>query len=197
MRRVQMSALFLILSVAVCTAQPPFDETLADPGAYDLTCQLLDPVDFTYQWVLDYNGTSFPSAPPGEFITRFIVYDDVVNYASAGTAEIWNSGTLAWDPLGDWSASVPGQPTGAVWWQDGVPSAASRVHPEASFRFTADFTGLLADCSRTAIHVQGLGPNNEDSEWVNNTPELPPSALMSLSMLPLGVAYVRGRRRKG
>ncbi|MFO8081224.1 MAG: hypothetical protein R6V07_13110, partial [Armatimonadota bacterium] len=28
------------------------------------------------------------------------------------------------------------------------------------------------------------------------TPELPPSALMSLGMLPLGIAYIRGRRRK-
>lgn len=196
MRRIQMSMLLLILSVAVCTAQPPFDETIADAGAYDLTCQLLDPVDFTYQWILDYNGTSFPSAPPGEFITRFIVYDDVVDYVGAGaTAEIWNGGS--WDPLADWSASIPGQPTGAVWWQDDVPAVGSRVYPEASLRFTADFTGLLADCSKTAIHVQALGPNNDQSEWVNNTPELPPSALMSLSMLPLGVAYVRGRRRKG
>ena len=28
------------------------------------------------------------------------------------------------------------------------------------------------------------------------TPELPPSALLGLSMLPLGIAYLRGRRRK-
>ncbi|HCA46764.1 MAG TPA: hypothetical protein DEP45_05210 [Armatimonadetes bacterium] len=189
-----MSVLFLILSVAVCTAQPPFDETIADPGAYDLTCQLLDPVDFTYQWILDYNGTSFPSVPPGEFMTRFIVYDDVVNYVGAGaTSEIWNGGS--WDPLGDWSASVPGQPSGAVSWQDDVPAVGSRIYPVASLRFTADFTGLLADCSRTAIHVQGL-EGDPRSVWVNNTPELPPSALMGLSMLPLGLAYIRGRRGK-
>ncbi len=31
---------------------------------------------------------------------------------------------------------------------------------------------------------------------MQKTPELPPSALLGLSMLPLGIAYLRGRRRK-
>ena len=41
------------------------------------------------------------------------------------------------------------------------------------------------------IHVG----SDRDSVWVNPTPELPPAALLSLSMLPLGLAYIRGRRR--
>ena len=40
-------------------------------------------------------------------------------------------------------------------------------------------------------------PDGEYKVMVPNgrTPELPPSALLSLSMLPLGLAYIRGRRR--
>ncbi len=56
-----------------------------------------------------------------------------------------------------------------------------------SISFEATFNQPL-----TVIHTQ----YDEDNEWVNNTPELPPAALLSLSMLPLGLAYIRGRRRK-
>ena len=48
-------------------------------------------------------------------------------------------------------------------------------------------------CILTAIHIQYA---NDGSQWTNNTPELPPAALLGLSILPLGLAYIRGRRRK-
>jgi hypothetical protein len=196
------AAVVVILAISVTAGltapAPPFASTVADAGAYDLTCTLIDLGTNTYQWELDYLGTSLPQSPDGEYMASFVVYDDVANYVGAGaTAEIWNTGTLSWDSLADWDTTNPGIPSAAIEWTDNVPSAMSRIQPVESLRFTAAFTGLLDDCSLTAIHVRQLGEDGEDSEWVNNTPELAPGALMGLTMLPLGLSYLRNRRRKG
>ncbi len=55
--------------------------------------------------------------------------------------------------------------------------------------------GLAVD-SRGFAHISYYDATNGDLKYANNTPELPPSALLGLSMLPWGIAYLRGRRRK-
>ena len=93
MRSIATGAVVIMVAAMVCSgayANPdpakPFDETIVDPGSYDLTCELLDPTTYEYQWVLDYHGTMFPAGPEGEeFVTAFVVYDlPGVNYQQNG-----------------------------------------------------------------------------------------------------------------
>ncbi len=67
---------------------------------------------------------------------------------------------------------------------------------------TVDWVGGIAGDISLALdsygqaHISYYDATNGDLMYANNTPELPPSALLGLSMLPLGIAYLRGRRRK-
>ncbi len=57
-------------------------------------------------------------------------------------------------------------------------------------------TSPLALDSHGQVHISYYDATNDDLKCANNTPELPPSALLGLSMLPWGLAYLRGRRRQ-
>ena len=59
---------------------------------------------------------------------------------------------------------------------------------------TAEFGGWIIAWEDRNWGVPG--DHNDMVVSIQKTPELPPSALLSLSMLPWGIAYLRGRRRK-
>jgi len=63
---------------------------------------------------------------------------------------------------------------------------------------TAEFGGWVIAWDDIVFGVEPIGtPDHNDMiVTIQKTPELPPSALLTISMLPLGLAYLRGRRRK-
>ena len=150
---------------------PPFGSTVADASSYDITVTLLP--DNEYQWLVDYNDSVLPNP---EYMKSFVVYDSSVSLIS------WT------DPTG-WVGFADGGAAAVEW---SASPATNRISPGDSLVYQAKFDTALADPLLTAIHIQ----YPDGSQWTNNTPELPPVALLSLSMLPLGLAYIRGRWRK-
>ena len=184
------------LSAVVADPAPPFSETIADPSAFDITRTLLSGAldTWTYQWDLTFYGLD-TDTNPHQFLGEMAVYDDAAKYKEddSGIVEL-----LMGDSYGDvtaqWAVWRPEKAGLAIEWR-GPKDQASRVEPPSTLRMTANLDReLTAPDWMVALHIQGTGPDGEDSEWVNPTPQLAPSALMGLGMLPLGIAYLRKRR---
>ena len=171
---VRVVVIILVLGGTVWSvaAAPPFGSTVADASAYDITVTLLPGNE--YQWVVDYNDSLLPNP---EYMRAFVVYDSSVSLISTT------------DPTG-WVGSADGAAAAVEWY---AHPATNRLSPGDSLVCQAKFDTALEDPLLTAIHIQYA---NDGSQWTNNTPELPPAALLGLSILPLGLAYIRGRRRK-
>jgi len=171
---VRVVVIILVLGGTVWSvaAAPPFGSTVADASAYDITVTLLPGNE--YQWVVNYNDSLLPNP---EYMRAFVVYDSSVSLISTT------------DPTG-WVGSADGAAAAVEWY---AHPATNRLSPGDSLVCQAKFDTALEDPLLTAIHIQYA---NDGSQWTNNTPELPPAALLSLSILPLGLAYIRGRRRK-
>jgi len=102
-----------------------------------------------------------------------------------------------WDFKLEYHLNPDGTTGWAKWWLDGTLI-------ESGGKDRLDFTG--EDLGTAMIFTGVMNGNNPNNghvvAWENVTatgyctPELPPSALLGLTMLPLGVAYLRGRRRK-
>ncbi len=166
------SVLAVVSAAGFANPAPPFSETVADPTSYYQA--VTDMGGNQYLWDITYNGAA--SLPDPEYMAAFAVYDATVTLVSTV------------DPSG-WPGVPDGNHVAVEWYAS--PASTYRLSPPDSISFQATFNQPLANPFLTAIHIQ----YGENSEWVNNTPELPPAALLSLSMLPLGLAYIRGRRR--
>lgn len=98
------------------------------------------------------------------------------------------------------------------WASDGQPGFPPAVDQWTTYTVPLDDTVWRRETgtktlSQTLDNVTGFvieaGTNSSsftndfDNIKLQGTPELPPSALLGLSMLPLGLAYLRGRRRTG
>ena len=183
-RTVVLTLLVLLVPLAVCSAipAPPFDETVPDVGAYnvDVTKTAVSS-GWEYQWTVAFNGTSLfgPDDPDGDPIQRmhkFVVY----GCDSVGLVDAYDSTAPPW-----WAAVNPGNNALVEWVAD---KNVDRLRIGDSIVFTAVLDSELT-CDVTAIQVQ----YGEDSEWVTNTPELPPSLL---SVLGFGSMALVGRIRR-
>ena len=123
-------------------------------------------------------GCVNPAPPFSETVADPTSYDQAVTDLG-GNQYLWDITYNGADSLAD--------PSGWPGVADG--SHAAEALEELQIALPED---VGQDSLLTVIHTQ----YDEDSEWVNNTPELLPSVLLSISMLPLGIAYLRGRRRK-
>ena len=117
---------------------------------------------------------------------------DGATYNTGGVYDITITYQAISDSLGTMFATVNGIPAG--FYTAGWKNAEPDIYP-GGMSFTGDltkmqvFAGLWAPATASGdVEIRGL--------TATQTPELPPSALLGLSMLPLGVAYIRGRRRK-
>ena len=167
---------------------PPWTEAQDDNGAYDLTIarDMSLPAQYMYDLTVTFNGTSLfgPDDPDGDPIQRFTTFV-LYEPAAGGIAPVdsWEVNNPAY-----WTVKNPGN-NGLVEW--GNKTGADRLRIGDSITFRAELTGLLEyeGVVRSAIKVQ----YGNDSGWIRDTPELPPSLL---SMLGLGCAAFAHRIRR-
>ena len=179
----------LMMSTAA-VAQWPYSETQADPGAYDQTItDWWDETGWeenTYEWDVTFNGTSYLDDSDGnQSMIGFAVHDsDETTYA------------IEWSEMDGWHATNTGENVTVLWRAD-APTYHNGLQIGESGIFQATFSQALNDPSWTSIQVASddEGPDAGESVEVNNTPELPSYALILLMAFPLGLVYVRGRRR--
>ena len=186
--RLTLLVSLLALASATAFASPInwFGETVADPSAYDLT--VVHTGTATYDWTVHFNGTTLVGHP--QKMMAFVVFDPNATLTDGAWAYLTKADTT----VVDWLVKTR---TGAgdmvVEWNSPTSGPGDTAVICETLVAHATFDQPLADpYFWTAIHIGG----EPDSIWSNKTPELPPSALLSLSMLPLGIAYLRGRRRK-
>ncbi|MFQ6133922.1 MAG: hypothetical protein ACE5R4_17905 [Armatimonadota bacterium] len=182
---------------------PPFESTIIDPTAYDFVLDVTDPggsgnpsaSDWQYVYTVTFHGGDYAASQATDDSTirmaAFVVYaqNNPVTKDSDSTAEVshddgTNWGTLAWSPTPDGNK--------VVWEWNGEGGPYVYPHPPDLARFTlwTDAPLDLHDPVRTAVKIKW---DEDGSDWVNNTPELPPSLL---SMISFGaLALVRRWRR--
>jgi len=101
---------------------------------------------------------------------------------TSGAAELWINGTHTQYNSASTAFGQDYDPrNGGSYYTDGGPSPSPGDYTEAYL--VAHVWSNDTNSSVVTVSAQA-------------TPELPPSALLGLSMLPLGLAYLRGRRRK-
>jgi len=182
-----------MMVVAVGQADPPFTSVTTDPTAYsyDLTHTEAGGLH-TYVFDLTFHGGAVPE--PGSTVVRmraFIVYgmdsSIIVDASAAGQALTWAESENGSHVLWEWATSGnPNPPNGDCMFPDPDPTSNSL--------FTIVTNAPLPDPSQTAVHILWRDASGEDqSEWVNNTPELPPSLL---SLLGFGGAALMHRIRR-
>ena len=146
----------------------------------------------------------------------------VMELEEAGSADTnifgWYDATIPGNPGATYEIFAGADPVGATKriYFDGVDSFGFYINPRGpsgdpmyteddanadNFRAawvfdhpTAEFGGWIIAWEDRNWGVPG--DHNDMVVSIEKTPELPPSALLGLSMLPLGIAYLRGRRRK-
>lgn len=185
-----LCAVLMISGVAL--AQWPYSETETDSGAYDqvITNWLDAGNDWdanTYSWDVTFNGTSYLDDTEGnQSMIAFAVHDsDETTYA------------IEWSEVDGWHATDNTGQNVTVQWKADAPTYHNGVQVGESQTFQATFSKALNEPSWTSIQIasEDEGPDAGESVKVNNTPELPPSTLLLLGALPLGLGYVRARRR--
>lgn len=180
-------------------ALPPFSATLANGGAYDATWSSeINANLYTYHWEVAFNGIGTGYA--NERMTGFALYGmpdslyftgkpDTITQANAATR------TVAWSKAKIFKNS------GDVFWDAKHPGS---VHKDPVFVgeklgvFTTTFTepGLPTDyfsSLESAIHVAW---SEDNSEWINNTPEGPTPEPISAVLLALGLPVALAVRRR-
>jgi len=179
---------------------PPFDSTIIDPTAYDLTVvetqvgTQLNPL-WQYEYTVTFNGGDYAIDQATDDSTirtdGFVIYANTAKKMPDGSAVVsssdsWRLGSTV--PL--WG---PGITDGAnpFWeWKWGPDPYHIELIPGDTARFTV-WTKIpldLDDPAHTAFHIKWEG----GSAWINNTPELPPSLLTMVSFG--GLALLRRRR---
>ncbi len=190
-------------------ADPGYDLTYtfqpSDPDMQDL------PHKYYYEWRIEWS-------PPGglEVISAELSIDDLYDWK-------WEPDILYFQLLDHTTTT---QERKRYWDGHGGSDAFANYHlapknidhlllatysdPQGGWANREDWTYTFTDAQVAALNdyiandaVFGLGLD-PDCHYYNSgitltvqvTPELPPSALLGLSMLPLGIAYLRGRRRK-
>lgn len=159
----------LATAVALANPAPPYEETVTYAEAYDQTVADLGEYGgwYRYRWDITYNGVE--ALPDPEFMRAFVVYDPDGSI-QLRNASAWWTGTS--DPLLDWHGVEDGANVAAEWYA--APASGARLYPGAEVSFQGDLGHALASTSITAIHIQ----YGEDSEWVNNVPEVGTWALL-------------------
>jgi hypothetical protein len=168
---------------------PSWDEADYDRNSYDVTItrDMSQPSKYVYDITVVFNGTMYfgPDDPDGDPIQQmkhFVLYAPTAG--GVGLLDAWPTAA----PPNFWVAKNPGNNSLAEW---GAKTDDDRLRIGESIVVRAEFTAPLQyiDEPITAIQVQYA----EDSDWVKNTPELPPSLL---SILGLGTAAFMGRIRR-
>lgn len=178
----------LLLLVGAACADPPFPSTATDPTAYsfDVT-ETFNPVtgNWEYTYTVQFLGGEVPEDGSTKVRARaFVIYDvdtvTVLDAYSGDGAAGWTSTSNGASVL--WEFSTSGNPSGDVLYPDDVAT------------FTIVTNQQLPTTALTAMHILWVDPyGNDQSAWVNNTPELPPSLL---SMIGFGALAFLRRRRK-
>lgn len=133
----------------------------------------------TADWTHGAGGTYGQTGEDG-FVGIFVDDDGPQYDVVAGDPAELGKGLLIWDP------GNPGGSNTRTYLRFGVDVLIP--HGIGAQNMQMGWTGYDADANPE--HYQRA----QNSVYL--TPELPPSALLGLSMLPLGLAYIRGRRRK-
>ncbi len=140
---------------------------------------------FLQDWEAQSSGKpsyQYVSASGGFYDLDFEIVFDTSDIVYPGTsAQMW----------------VNGNPTNAgpstlEWGRDLNPAPGAGLQPETDY-YSATYTDVYLVAQVWSSDADYRGSFDVD---VEATPELPPSALLGLSMLPLSIAYLRGRRRK-
>jgi len=105
---------------------------------------------------------------------------------NAGAMVRWQWPDQTWEDIG--YVPVPGGPLNVSF--PLAPDSINGNNGIVELEFVGGKCGCTGDwCD--CVHLDSVELH------VEHTPELPPSALLGLSTLPLGLAYIRGRRRTG
>jgi len=124
----------------------------------------------------------YVAASGGSYDFEFKIVFDTSDIVYSGTsAAMWVNG----NPTNQGTSTLE-------WGQDWNPAPGAGLRPETNY-YGATYTDVYLVGQVWSSDANYLGSFDVE---VEATPELPPSALLSLSMLPMGIAYLRGRRRK-
>lgn len=194
-------ALLVLCGHAFGDPAPEWDSTIKDPDSYLCTSYGPDTtgLPLVWAWDLTYLGYELNNNPYQQ-LRLFAVYEDtnakwVGSSDSALKLEWWDgSAFVPLKQVDEWEAWAQDTKV-AVEFRDKSPTPNEYLEPGNRFRFQATFTGELTSPDKHAIHITKLGLNAEDSEWVNNTPELGTWALLLLG-IPVGAALRRRRQQR-
>jgi len=180
---------------------PPFDSTIIDRTAYDLTvvgpgADSLGP--YEYEYTVTFNGGDYANAHttnPGSIrADGFVIYADNPKTVSGSSVVLFSDSKVSYDDGATWHPLWgPGITDGAnpFWeWKWGPNPYKIELYRDhmAKFTITTKDPLNLDHPPHTAFHIKWEG----GSAWINNTPELPPSLLTMVSFG--GLALLRRRR---
>ncbi len=189
----------------------PWQATIAHGGAYDITYDDQGQAEYTYEWELTFNGTG--TGADNERIRAFALYylpDSVLpvtDQEAADTitnpvAERGTNTTVSWSWPGDphplrgntvaWSADNPTSDpatSDAVFVSETIASFRTKFSDKLPEEYFTSSDHMIP----SGVHVQWTDETGQDqSEWVNQTPEPVSIALLALG---LPTALIVRRRR--